>query len=174
MAFSAETLLFFLFAFACVVSALGVVAIKDPVKGAMSLIACFFSLACLFLLQNAELVAVLEVLVYAGAIMVLFVFVIMLVENKNAPVMGDTLGQRLALPVKLIGVALVMYAFIDVVHATSFAAQPELPSDFGSVAAIGHEFFDNYLFHFEMTSVLLLVGIVGAVIVSKKRKEISS
>lgn len=164
-----ETMLFVLFSLGSVVSALGVLVIRDPVKGAMSLIVCFFSLACLFLLQAAEMVAVLEVLVYAGAIMVLFVFVIMLVENKEAAIVRNTVGQRLALPVKLVGVALVAYAFVDVLRRTPFPGSRELPDGFGSVRSVGHEFFDNFVFHFEMTSVLLLVGIVGAVILSKKR-----
>lgn len=172
MGLNPETLLFVLFSLGCVSSALGVVVIRDPIKGAMSLIACFFSLACLFLLQAAEMVAVLEVLVYAGAIMVLFVFVIMLVENKSAAIVRNTVGQRLALPVKIIGVAMVAYAFFDFIRRTPFpgGGARELPTGFGSVASIGHEFFDNFVFHFEMTSVLLLVGIVGAVILSKKRK----
>ncbi|MCA9551367.1 MAG: NADH-quinone oxidoreductase subunit J [Myxococcales bacterium] len=165
-----QTVLFAVFALGSVISALGVVVIRNPVKGAMSLIGCFFSLACLFLLEAAELVAILEVLVYAGAIMVLFTFVIMLVENKSAAIVRNTVGQRLALPVKLAGVAVVAYGLVAFVRKMTFGAAKELPADFGSVAAIGHEFFDNFVFHFEMTSVLLLVGIVGAVIVSKKRR----
>ena len=173
MALNPETMLFVLFSLGSVVSALGVVTIRDPVKGAMSLIASFFSLACLYLLQAAEIIAVLEILVYAGAIMVLFVFVIMLVENKSAAIVRNTVSQRLALPVKFIGVSLVAYALFDFIRRTPFpgGGTRELPAGFGSVASIGHEFFDNFVFHFEMTSVLLLVGIVGAVILSKKRGE---
>lgn len=170
MGLSIETLLFALFAVGCVVSALGVVAIRNPVKGAMSLIACFFSLACLFLLQAAEMIAVLEVLVYAGAIMVLFVFVIMLVENKEEPVVRNALGQKVAIPVKIIGVLMVAYAMFDSISKSDLGGSKVLPEGFGSVADVGHEFFNNFLFHFEMTSVLLLVGIVGAVIISKRRK----
>ncbi len=177
MGFNPETMLFVLFSLASVVSALGVVVIRDPIKGAMSLIACFFSVAVLFLLQAAEMIAILEVLVYAGAIMVLFVFVIMLVENKEAAIVRNTVAQRVALPVKLIGVALIAYSFTDFIRRTPFprpdTAARELPAGFGSVAAIGHEFFDNFVFHFEMTSLLLLVGIVGAVILSKKRGKAS-
>ena len=170
MGINLQTVLFAAFAALSVVSAVGVVVIRNPVKGAMSLIACFFSLACLFLLQAAELVAVLEVLVYAGAIMVLFTFVIMLVENKSAAIVRNTVGQRLALPVKLGAVAISAYGLVAFTRRMTFAEAKELPADFGSVSAIGHEFFDNFVFHFEMTSILLLVGIVGAVIISKKRQ----
>lgn len=165
-----EILLFALFAVVSVVSALGVVAIRDPVKSAMSLIACFFCLACLFLLQRAELMAVLEVLVYAGAIMVLFVFVIMLVENKDEALVSPLFSHRVALPVKLGLVALVSWVLLSVVRRAPLEGPQELPADFGSVAAVGREFFDNYVFQFELTSVLLLTGIVGAVIVSKRGK----
>ena len=175
---SSEILLFALFAVSSVVSALGVVAIRNPVKGAMSLIACFFCLACLFLLQRAEMIAILEVLVYAGAIMVLFVFVIMLVEDKEQPILTPALGQRIAVPIKVIGVVAVMYSLISVIRRSSTMDRSrrlpypdELPDAFGSVAQVGRELFDNFLFHFEMTSILLLVGIVGAVIVSKRGKS---
>lgn len=169
MGFNPESMLFVLFSLGCLLSALGVVAIRNPIKGAMSLIACFFSLACLFLMQAAEMIAVLEVLVYAGAIMVLFVFVIMLVENKSAAIVRNTVSQRVALPVKIIAVLVLAYGLMDFIRRTPFVRpNPELPAGFGSVAAIGHEFFDNFVFHFEMTSILLLVGIVGAVILSKK------
>ena len=177
---SSEILLFALFAVSAVVSALGVVAIRNPVKGAMSLIACFFCLACLFLLQSAEMIAILEVLVYAGAIMVLFVFVIMLVEDKEQPILTPALGQKITVPIKIIGVAVVMYSLLSVIARSTSGEGPmpnypdELPDSFGTVAHVARELFNNFLFHFEMTSILLLVGIVGAVIVSKRKKEKTS
>lgn len=174
MGLTAEILLFALFAVVSVISAVGVVVIRDPVKGAMSLIACFFSLACLFLLQAAELIAVLEVLVYAGAIMVLFVFVIMLVEQKDAPIVGSALVNKVAAPVKVAAALAVAYAVVSLVKRSgpALAGSAELPEGFGSVATIGRAFFmEGFLFHFELTSLLLLVGIVGAVIVSKRGKR---
>jgi NADH-quinone oxidoreductase subunit J len=172
MGLTPEILLFALFAVASVISAIGVVMIRDPVKAAMSLIASFFSLACLFLLQSAELIAVLEVLVYAGAIMVLFVFVIMLVENKDAPVVGSALVQKIAAPLKVAGALAIAFAVITLIRRSvpALSGSESLPEGFGSVASIGRAFFnDGFLFHFELTSLLSLVGIVGAVIVSKRR-----
>ena len=171
MSLTPEILLFALFAVTSVVSALGVVLIRDPVKGALSLIACFFSIACLFLLQKAELIAVLEVLVYAGAIMVLFVFVIMLVGNKEEAVVGGSFASRLALPVKVGGVAVIGWAFASLISRSNLLGSAELPPDFGSVRSIGMTFFDGFVLHFELTSVLLLVGIVGAVVVSKRVRK---
>lgn len=165
---SLERLLFMIFAVSAWSSAVGVVIMRDPVKSALSLVGCFFSLACLYLLQAAELIAVLEVLVYAGAIMVLFVFVIMLVEHKDAPIVAPTLLKRVMVPVKLVAVMLVTINMIVVVHRTSFAGGvSKLSEGFGSPAAVGKLFFSDFLFQFELTSVLLLVAIVGAVIISK-------
>lgn len=170
MGLTPEILLFALFAVVSIVSAILVVALPDPVKSAMSLIVSFFCLACLFLLQSAELIAVLEVLVYAGAIMVLFVFVIMLVEKRDEPIIRPTLSSRIALPVKLGAVLVIAYALVVSIRSAPLAGSAELPEGFGSVTSIGHEFFDNFLFHFEFTSILLLVGIVGAVVVTKRKK----
>jgi NADH-quinone oxidoreductase subunit J len=176
-----EILLFALFATTSIVSALGVVFIRDPVKAAMSLIACFFCLACLYLLQRAELVAVLEVLVYAGAIMVLFVFVIMLVEHKDDAIIAHQLSQRLAVPLKVLAVATVAAAIALYIDRGASGSLDELPAGFGGVKEIGREFFCRrvpesgecaapFLFQFEFTSLLLLVGIVGAVIISRRRQ----
>jgi NADH-quinone oxidoreductase subunit J len=175
-----EILLFALFATTSIVSALGVVFIRDPVKAAMSLIACFFCLACLYLLQRAELIAVLEILVYAGAIMVLFVFVIMLVEHKDDAIVAHQLAQRVAVPLKVLAIATVAAAIALYIDRGAPAGLEELPAGFGSVKEVGREFFCRrvsesgdcsapFLFQFELTSLLLLIGIVGAVIVSRRK-----
>jgi NADH-quinone oxidoreductase subunit J len=164
---SIELLLFAIFASMALVSATLVVAVRDPVKGALSLVACFFSIACLYLLQAAELIAVMEVLVYAGAIMVLFVFVIMLVEQRDVPIVPAGLLRRVLLPVKLGAVALVTANVALVVAKSIFPPSQALPADFGSPAAIGAAFFSSFLFQFELTSVLLLVAIVGAMLISR-------
>jgi NADH-quinone oxidoreductase subunit J len=166
-----EVLLFSLFSSLSVATACGMVFLRDPVKSALSLIVCFFSLACLYLLQSAELIAVLQILVYAGAIMVLFVFVIMLVENKQDPIFAQALSQRFGVPIKFGAVALVAGSVLLLIYQTELAPPRELPEGFGGVRAIGLRFFDGFLFHFEYTSVLLLAGIVGAVVVSKRRRR---
>lgn len=166
-----ESLLFAFFGTACLLSALGVVTIRNAVKSALSLILCFFSLAALFLLQHAELLAVLEVLVYAGAIMVLFVFVIMLVENKEEEETRDVLGSKVTLPIKLAAVGLVAYGLGRGVARSRFPTSATVPESFGGVATVGRTFLREYVFHFELTSLLLLVGIVGAVIVSKRGRR---
>ena len=166
-----EYLLFAIFAAVSWASAVGVVAIKDPVKSALSLVACFFCIACLYLLQAAELMAVLEVLVYAGAIMVLFVFVIMLVEQNDDPIIPVGALDRIGFPIKLAAVALVTINMIVVIYRHAFAGASALSKGFGSPEAVGKLFFSNYLFHFELASVLLVVAIVGAVIISKDKSK---
>lgn len=170
-AFSFEFLFFFIFGLASLAAGLGVVFIRDPVKAAMSLIGCFFSLAVLYLLQAAELIAVLEVLVYAGAIMVLFVFVIMLVEHHDEPIVKHSLFSRVAAGVKVGAIFLVTLNLLATVAGAGADFQAnitQLPEDFGSPASVGRVFFSDYLFHFELASVLLLVAIVGAVIISRE------
>lgn len=171
MNFGPDAVFFAIFGALSIASALGVVLLRNAVKSALSLIVCFFSLAALFLLQSAELLAVLEVLVYAGAIMVLFVFVIMLVEDRQEEAARPVLGSRLALPIKVLGVGAVAYALVRVVSMTSFPESAVLGPGFGSVHSIGTTFLRKYLFHFELTSVLLLVGIVGAVVVSRRGRQ---
>jgi NADH-quinone oxidoreductase subunit J len=163
-----ERLLFWIFSFGAIGGGFGVVFIRDPVKGAMSLIGSFFSLACLYLLQKAELMAVLEILVYAGAIMVLFVFVIMLVENHDEPIVPRHILRRILAPVKFIAVAIVTANLIIVVKKTAFDIGPVLPEGFGTARGVGLEFFKSFIFQFEVASVLLLVAIVGAVMISRK------
>ena len=172
MDFGPDAVFFVIFGGLSVVSALGVVLLRNAVKSALSLIVCFFSLAALFLLQSAELLAALEVLVYAGAIMVLFVFVIMLVENREEEAARPVLGSRLSLPIKVAGVGAVAFALIRVVSMTTFPESAPLGAGFGSVHSIGTTFLRKYLFHFELTSILLLVGIVGAVVISRRGRRV--
>jgi NADH-quinone oxidoreductase subunit J len=167
-----EALLFALFAILSIVSAGLVVLIRDPVKAAMSLIVCFFCIACLYLLQSAELIGVLEVIVYAGAIMVLFVFVIMLVEHKDEAIVSHQLSQRVAVPLKVLACATVAASVVLFIHrGAELLTSDVLPAGFGSVRSVGREFFHAFLFHFEFTSLLLLVGIVGAVVISKRARK---
>jgi NADH-quinone oxidoreductase subunit J len=166
-----EVLLFWVFSILALSGALGVVLLRDPVKGALSLIACFFCLAGLYLLQAAQLLAVLQVLVYAGAIMVLFVFVIMLVERHDEPILPKNVLRRVAVPVKLGAVALVAVNVLVMLNRTVLGAGQVLPPDFGTARGIGLTFFNDFAFQFELASVLLLVAIVGAVMISRKDRD---
>lgn len=170
MGLTVDKILFALFAVLSIASALGVVLLRDPIKGAMSLIACFFTLASLFILQSAELMAALEVLVYAGAIMVLFVFVLMLVEDKEAALVSTAIGQKAMVPFKIGLVVVLGGALCYTVGRTAFGPSSALPEDFGNPTSVGLHFFENHILLFEMTSILLLAGILGTIVMTRRSR----
>jgi len=148
-----------------VIFALVVVLHRNPVVGALSLVASFFALAVMYVLLEAPFLAALQVIVYAGAIMVLFLFVIMLLnlqhqrEEPTRPVqqfLGYTSSAAF-----LIG--LVYY----IVKYAAFQALPAGPFN-SDVRLIGAEIFQAYIFPFEMVSILLLAAIVGALLLSAR------
>jgi NADH-quinone oxidoreductase subunit J len=161
-----EAVLFWTFTAVSVLGAVGVVVGRNPVNGAMALVGSFFGLAGLFLLLNAQLIAALQILVYAGAIMVLFLFVIMLLNLSPKDLGVARLG-----PAKLIALALGSAATVFL--ARLLARLPQIPgnppADFGTVAAVGRILYGNYTLQFEAVSLLLLVAIVAAVVVAKGR-----
>ena len=170
---SAEAIVFWILAVPLLAAACGVVLARSPVHAAMSLVAAFFCLAGIYVLLTAHLIAVLQVLVYAGAIMVLFLFVIMLLALSE-----QQLGFSKVRVVEVLGVVgaagmafLVVWALRDL----GWMKMPELQRDdfgivsFGTVKLVGEFLFTQYLLPFEATSVLLLVAIVGAVVVAKEK-----
>jgi NADH-quinone oxidoreductase subunit J len=165
--------MFYLFATVAVVASLLVIAQRNPIHSVLLLIASFGALSGLYVLLQAPFVAVIQIIVYAGAIMVLFLFVVMLLnapheetdfDERTHPLLR-TGAMRLG---GLLAVALVM----ELVWALSTAAES---GRFGverlvSVAAIGRMLFTEYAFAFEVTSVLILVAMVGAVVLARKEE----
>jgi NADH-quinone oxidoreductase subunit J len=145
---------------------------RNPVTAVMSLVATFFGLAAMYATLSAHFLAVLQVLVYAGAIMVLFIFVVMILNREEvAP-----LALR---PLRVLGVLAGVYLFVKFIDVVSFelpSAVPAQPSDtFGTVAAVGQILFKEFLYPFEAISVLLLVSIIGGVVISRShQKEVSA
>ena len=165
-------LLFFVGALVAVSSATLVVSRKNPVHSVLFLIVCLLSLALLFLLLSAQFVAALQVIVYTGAIVVLFLFVVMLLNvKKEVTVLHSSLAHRLAaivlMVVLLIQTLIIAVAGAIWVKKEAWMTQPSL--SFGTVQAVGRELFARYLFQFEVASVLLLAAVVGAVAVVKKK-----
>ena len=164
-----EQTLFYVFAAIAIAASLAMVAQRNPVAAAMNLVLTMFSLAALFVLLQAHFLAVIQLLVYAGAVMVLFLFVIMflnLTDDQLRP------GKRSILHVA--GVALAIYALLqirEVVARTPPAAPKPLDASFGTTAAIGKLLFSDYLLPFEITSVLILAAIVGAVVLAKRKLD---
>lgn len=155
--------LFYAVAALTLAGAVGVVAARNPVRGALSLVATLFMVAVLYVGLGAHLVAALQIIIYAGAVMVLFLFVIMLLGVGGEP----------AAPVRKIHLAgaLIAGAALAVASVALLAgAFPELSvataEGFGGAEALGRVLFKEHLVAFELTSVFLLVAVVGAVVMA--------
>src|SRR5512137_717151 len=167
MGITAEQALFWIFAVPLIASAAGVVAARNQVYAAVSLVSAFFWLAGLHVLLTAHLLAFVQIIVYAGAIMVLFLFVIMLLSLTDAE-----LGLEKITALKWVGITGTAGILVLVAGAIGHAgprAMKAVGDDFGTVKAVGRVLFTQYLLPFEATSVLLLVAIVGAVVVAKEK-----
>jgi NADH-quinone oxidoreductase subunit J len=163
--FNIHLLLFVVFGAIAVAGAVNLLVQRHPINGALSLIAVMAALAAEYLLLGAEFVAAVQVIVYAGAIMVLFVFVIMLL---NAGVEEQTKGSRVAfmfgIPGMLLGSLLI--AWVVLRHSgTKAVAAGALP---GPPNTIGELLFHEFLLPFEITSILILIAIMGAVVLASK------
>ena len=161
-----ELAIFFLFAAIAVVFAVIVVVHPNAVVGALSLVASFFALAVMYVLLDAPFMAALQVIVYAGAIMVLFLFVIMLL---NPQVREDPRSRPIQQFLAWTGG--VAFALTLVWHLIRTPAR-DLPSVFQSdVRTIGVRLFEAYIFPFEMVSILLIAAIVGAMVLTQRSAE---
>ena len=161
-------ILFYFIGFLAVTSALFVVLNRNPVYSAVMLVFCFFSLAALYVLLEAYFVAVLEIIVYAGAIMVLFLFVIMLINVGNEMKASKYLKQTQTIPLILISL-FSLNILLLILWRSEGLHQSNTISTVGSVAAIGHALFTKYVLPFEIASLLLLVALIGTVYLAKRR-----
>lgn len=161
-----QLLIFYILGFGALVSALLLVTNKRPVAAAMSLILTMLFLAGIYVLLDAHLIAALQIIVYAGAIMVLFLFVIMLlnVEEKS----GRLSHRKIAL--QFVGI-LVVGAVLIAVTGLIKIGPAQLADSFGTTKAVGQMLFTDFLLPFEIASILLLAAIVGAVILAKRKIE---
>jgi NADH-quinone oxidoreductase subunit J len=165
--------LFYLFAVISIVSSLGVIGQRNPMYSVLLLIGSFISLAGLYVGLDSPFVAVTQIVVYAGAIMVLFLFVVMLL---NAPREDVAPGAQLPIPggVKVFGALLALSMGSMLVWALSrlgavpFVADAQAAARVSSVRDIGVMLFRDHAFAFEVTSILILVAMVGAVVLAKK------
>lgn len=165
---TANQLVFLTLAGIAALAAVGVVAFPSPVRSALSLIINFFVLAFVYFTLGAQMLGITQILVYTGAIMVLFLFVIMLL-NLGAPDPNEKrFDFRVGLAIAL-GFALFGIVASQVILPLSAFTQPRAAEDFGSPQAIGQTLFTGYVWPFEITSVLLLVGIVGSILLAKRR-----
>ncbi len=163
-----ETTLFFAFAGLAVLGAVSLILQRHPIHSALSLMVVMVSLAALYLLLGAEFIAAVQIIVYAGAIMVLFVFVIMLL---NAGVEERTSFSRLARYVGIpVGILLTLQLAYTVARAASEQAHRAPAVGASSTRDLSLMLFREYVLPFELTSVLILVAILGAVVLARREK----
>lgn len=164
-----EFLLFFFLAAFAVTTAVMMVMQRNPVMSAIYLIANFFSLAALYLILRAQLLAVLQIAVYTGAIMVLVIFVIMLLNLGDEAHLKERMSLRSGAGIALVCGLLLEIFYIVFVSGPPATAAPLDSAGLGTVESFGSALFGKFLLPFEVTSVLLLTAIVGAVVLARKR-----
>jgi NADH-quinone oxidoreductase subunit J len=167
-----ETLLFWLLAVIALTAAVSMIMQRNPVYSALFLIMTLLSLAGLFLLLRAHFLAVIQIIVYAGAIMVLFLFVIMLLDIRRTEAAPSRVKLQKSLGVLLGAIFLLETILVlrsGVIRDTAAAAATPPTPDFGTAVALGRALFTNYFFPLQLAAVLLFVALIGAVVLSKRR-----
>ncbi|HLH07538.1 MAG TPA: NADH-quinone oxidoreductase subunit J [Terriglobales bacterium] len=157
--------LFLIFGVIAVVGAINLIAQTHPINSALSLVVVMGSLAAEYLLLGAEFLGAIQVIVYAGAIMVLFVFTIMLL---NAGAEEQTRGSKVAIIIGIPGMVIGSVAVAWALIRAHTGAEVPVGSLYGSAQGIGHLLFRDFLLPFEITSVLILIAIMGAVVLARR------
>jgi len=165
-----EQIIFVMLAFIAIICSLGVILMKNPVHSALWMLGAFFSVAGIFVQLDAEYIAAIQILVYAGAILVLYLFVVMLLNPNykgfiKLPVYRLLLGG--------IGSFIVCIQVMFALKSTNVMGKlgqitPEVMSEVGNVKVFGQALFTRYLVPFEIASILLLVALIGAIVLAKK------
>lgn len=164
-----EQIIFYLFAAALIMSAVSVVTVRNPVLAALFLIAAFFSSSAIWIMLEAEFLGVVLVLVYVGAVMVLFLFVIMMLDI-NTDLLRE--GFIRYLPVGLL-VAVVIAAEMILVMMSKAFDKPipaPLPANHSNTEALGTILYTNYVYPFEIAAVILLVAIIAAIVLAHRKR----
>jgi NADH-quinone oxidoreductase subunit J len=160
-----ETILFAALALAAILSALLVVTAPSPIASALYLVVTLFCVAGFYVLLAAPFVAAIQVIVYAGAIITLMLFVIMLLNLKK-------IEEKMAVAWKALGIivaaAVLLVSFLAIAGSATRISSPTPPDDFGKVATIGQLLFSKYLYAFEVVSVMLLLAVIGSVALIRK------
>jgi len=170
-----ELFLFLVFAGIALAGALGVVLAPNPVHSALSLVTVLISIAALFVIQDAQLLAAVQVIVYAGAIVVLFLFVIMLLGVDRSESTAETL--RIQRPAAIVlGLALFVTLFVLIHDHNGWAvgtngneaARGVLAAHDGNIKAVAQSLFTTFLWPFELTAVLLVIAVIGGVVLARR------
>ena len=166
---SAPLLVFFVLAALAVIGAINLILQKHPIHSALSLIVVMVALAGLYLLMGAEFVAAVQIIVYGGAIMVLFVFVIMLL---NAGVEEHTsLSKMAGVPGLLLVVAVAGLVAVTIARSTDAIQATAQTGEMSSTSGISSMIFRDFVYPFELTSFLILVAVMGATVLAQREKN---
>jgi NADH-quinone oxidoreductase subunit J len=167
---SIDTIIFFILAVASIASAIIVITRRSPIMSVVFLVLNFIILAVIYLTLQAQFIAVIQIVVYAGAIMVLFLFVILLLNLGNEELLTEKINYKKRIA---IGLSVVFLAQLIGGLTMSIGEHPNMLApnamQIGTVEYIGKVLFTDYLFPFEITSLLLLAAIIGAVVLAKRK-----
>ncbi len=167
-----EGLVFYLFAALAVLAALGVVIARSPVRSALALALVFLALAAMYILLNAPFLAVAQIMIYAGAVLILFLFVIMVLNPRLDIIGARGRGQTFVAIVFTIALGVLLIATLasGQIAPTTGKFTPEFVASIGHVQVIGTLLFSEFLLPFEIASVLLLIAIVGAMTLARRER----
>jgi len=168
---SGELILFLVLAVIAIMTALGMLFSRNAVYSALFLVLNFVTVAIFYLLLSAPFIAMAQITVYAGAIMVLFLFVIMLLGAEAIP--GRPSWQKFVFPTVIAGILAIEAVYILVTRARpegTVLAPDKMVNDPVTLVELGKTLFSSYLLPFEVTSILLLVAMVGAIVLTRKEK----
>lgn len=165
-----DLIMFFLLSFVAILSALGVLLSESAIYSAVNLVLNFVTVAVIYLVLGAPFIAFTQITVYAGAIMILFLFVIMLLGAERLP---DTKVLPWQKPTAITLSVILLFEAIYIIFVRPVVAPTAKPlvEGFGSPLMVGVTLFNRYLLPFEITSLLLLVAIIGAVVLTTKKKK---
>lgn len=165
---NAQMFVFAILAGIAVISAVGVIAFQSPIRSAICLVFNFLVLGVLYFAMNLDLLGISQILVYTGLIMMLFLFCILLLNLASPQMLQEKSYIKWWGALTAVGV-LGLVVGSQVIGPLAWTLSPTAPNDFGKTKTVGTELFTNYVYGFEICSVLLLVGIVGSILLAKRR-----
>ena len=170
---SIEQIVFYVFSVLLVASALSVITVRNPIHAVLFLVLCFFTTAAIWMLLEAEFLALTLVLVYVGAVMVLFLFVVMMLDINLAPLRE---GFARFLPVGMFVAVVMLAETLAVVGAKRFGlehfpAPPPHPQGYSNTRELGGLLYTEYVYPFEIAAVILLVAIIAAISLTLRRRQ---
>jgi len=167
------TILFFIFAGVLVCAALGVILSRNPVYSALLLVLCFFNAAVIWVMLDAEFLGIVLVLVYVGAVMVLFLFVVMMLDINVEQLRKEFVGYW---PLTVAVAGFVVFAMINVIvvrhlGGMDLKSAPALPADYSNTRALGVELFTRYAYPAQVAALILLVASIAAIVLTLRQRK---